>query len=47
MKAVTKLLFVALLIAVALSQPNKVRAASTQTYTCSPQLETCQSYWEN
>ena len=33
MKAITKLLFVALLIGVALSLPTKVRAGGT-TYTC-------------
>jgi hypothetical protein len=34
MKAITKLLFVALLIGVALSLPSSVRASGTNGYTC-------------
>ena len=34
MKSVTKLLFVALLIGVALSLPSRVRASGTEGYTC-------------
>lgn len=42
MKAITKLVFVALLIGISLSLPSRVRASSGQ-YSCGPQFGQCQA----